>query len=293
MILKKLLVAIAMTGVFAGAQAQMYWKVTEPETGTTSYMLGTHHFAPVSFLDNLAGLDSALSKCGKLYGEIIMADMMKPEYMMQMQQQMMAPADSTLDKLLGAEQLDSLKAVWKEYGNPQLPEQVMPMLKPAAIGTQLAAFMAAKVFPSVDFTNGIDQAMQTRARNMGKPVDAFETADYQLQVLFGKSIADQAEELMKTVRDVKGPADKMKKLTDAYMSQDFGTLTEMFEDAYAEDPAGTETLIYGRNDRWVERLDKEMRTTPLFVVVGAGHLVGDRGLVTALRNLGFKVEPAN
>lgn len=222
-----------------------------------------------------------------------MADVMKPEYMMQMQQQMMAPADSTLDKLLGAEQLDSLKAVWKEYGNPQLPEQVLPMLKPAAIGTQLAAFMAAKVFPSVDFTNGIDQAMQTRAQNMGKPVDAFETADYQLQVLFGKSIADQAEELMKTVRDVKGTADKMKKLTDAYMSQDFGTLTEMFEDAYAEDPAGTETLIYGRNDRWVERLDKEMRTTPLFVVVGAGHLVGDRGLVTALRNLGFKVEPAN
>lgn len=289
--MRKILVMIIIALSVPFANSQVLWKITSPSGDKVSHVLGTHHFAPVSFLDSLAGLDEALKSCDKLYGEIIMADLMKPDYLLKMQQMMMAPADSTLDKVLSHEDFNKLKAVWKEYGNPQLPEQVLPMMKPAAISTQLAAFMAMKVLPPMNLMQGLDQTMQERAQALGKQVGALETADYQSNILMGAPISLQAEDLMETVNDVNGTADKVKRLTDAYLTQDYGALTRMFEESDAEDPTATEKLIYIRNNNWMKLIGEEMKTTPLMVVVGAGHLVGDRGILQSLRNLGYKVEP--
>ena len=50
-------------------------------------------------------------------------------------------------------------------------------------------------------------------------------------------------------------------------------------------------MIYSRNDNWVEKLSKEMPADSLMVVVGAGHLPGDRGVIAGLRKAGFTVTP--
>jgi hypothetical protein len=41
----------------------------------------------------------------------------------------------------------------------------------------------------------------------------------------------------------------------------------------------------------VNQLNKIMKTESVFVAVGAGHLVGDFGLISLLRKAGYKVEP--
>ncbi|MDE5875701.1 MAG: TraB/GumN family protein, partial [Muribaculaceae bacterium] len=49
--------------------------------------------------------------------------------------------------------------------------------------------------------------------------------------------------------------------------------------------------VYDRNTNWVNILSKEMPQQSTFVVVGAAHLPGKKGVLEQLRNAGFKVTP--
>lgn len=89
--------------------AQILWKVEKPGNEHVSYILGTHHFATLSVLDSLVNLPEALQRADKVYGELDMAEMTSPASMQVMQMALMAPADSTLDKVLTPAQLDSVR----------------------------------------------------------------------------------------------------------------------------------------------------------------------------------------
>lgn len=288
---RKLFMILAVVLTAVSANAQLLWKVTYPGSDKVSYILGTHHFAPVTFLDSIPGFSDALNNSAKVYGEIDMDLMMKPESLMAMQKMMMAPADSTLDKVLDAAQMDKLQRTWAKYGPEQMPVQMLPMLKPAAVSTQLAAGMALKVLPPMDLTQGIDQTVQIKAKQAGKPVAGLETVEFQTSMLMGAPIAEQAEDLMDTIDNIDSEADKVVKLTNAYLKQDMQALENIVSESQAKDPTAQEKLITSRNRTWAGILKNEMKTTPLLVVVGAGHLPMQEGLLQLLRNAGYTVTP--
>lgn len=291
--MKKFL-TLALTAIMAfssSVSAQIFWKVEKPGSDKTSYLLGTHHFAPLSALDELKNLPEALNNCDKLYGELDMAQMNTPESMAMMQQLLVAPADSTLDKVLTPVQLDSVKNVWNQLTGGQITLDMMYGVKPAALSTQIAAIMAMQIFPSLNPMEGLDNTMQTRAKAIGKPVAGLETIEFQMDRLYGTPISYQAESLMKTIRDIDNEADKAKDLANSYMKHDLDSILKaMIEEEDSE--ADLERILYSRNDTWAKQLADEMADTSLVVVVGAGHLPGDRGVIEQLRKAGYTVTPA-
>jgi uncharacterized protein YbaP (TraB family) len=50
-------------------------------------------------------------------------------------------------------------------------------------------------------------------------------------------------------------------------------------------------LLYNRNMNWVKQLKTIMKAESVFVAVGAGHLVGTKGLIALLKKEGYKVRP--
>ena len=50
-------------------------------------------------------------------------------------------------------------------------------------------------------------------------------------------------------------------------------------------------LLTKRNINWVDQLKSIMQKESVFVAVGAGHLVGEKGLLNLLRKEGYTVEP--
>jgi uncharacterized protein YbaP (TraB family) len=46
-----------------------------------------------------------------------------------------------------------------------------------------------------------------------------------------------------------------------------------------------------RNKKWIERMEERMEQKPVFFAVGAGHLLGENGLIQLLRNSGYTVVP--
>ncbi|MDE7413289.1 MAG: TraB/GumN family protein [Muribaculaceae bacterium] len=291
--MKKIL-SLALTAIItfaSGVSAQIFWKVEKPGSDKTSYLLGTHHFAYLSTLDSLAQLPAALEKCDRLYGELDMEAMTSPENIMKMQQVLVAPSDSTLDKVLTPAQLDSLKTVWNDLTGGQAPLEMMYAMKPSLLSTQIASIMAMKIFPDLNPLEGLDMTMQKRAKDLGKPVAGLETIDFQMDRLYGTPIKKQAESLMETIRDMEGQEKMSKQLADAYMRHDLDTILKTMEEE-EESAEDLERLLYSRNDNWVKQLAEEMPGESIFVVVGVGHLPGDRGVIAQLRKAGFTVTPA-
>ena len=291
--MKKILTLALMAAATLSStvSAQILWKVEKPGNAHVSYILGTHHLAPVAIIDSLENLPAAIKGADRMYGEIEMADIMSPESIAQMQQSLMAPADSTLDKVLTPDQLAQVKAAFDPFTGGQMPVKMLYPLKPAAISTQLAAMLASEVFPTLDPTAGIDNTMQTRAAEAGVPVDGFETMQFQLDMLYGRPIEKQAKGLVKMVGDIEGEKRNTLALSEAYIAHDIDALYRLMLDE-EEDPEEFETLIYSRNDNWTKRMLEEMPEASLLVVVGAGHLPGERGLLQQLRDAGYNVTSA-
>lgn len=289
--LRKILCLFALVLFVSSVKAQILYKVEAPGTGKTSYLLGTHHFAPLDVIDSIPEIPQILKSIDKLYGEIDMVEMADPMALMGLQKLMMAPADSTLDKVLTPERLDSVAAVWKEYAPQMLPFDAIKMMKPAMISTQLAAFMASKILPEINGMEGIDMTMQKRAKDLGKEVGGLETMEYQMNMLMSDPISKQAESLMKMIRDIDNTDTKTLELTNAYLSHNIDKILDLMLESEASDPESAEKLIYIRNDNWVSRLKEEMPSKSIMVVVGAGHLPGKRGVIESLRNNGFIVTP--
>ena len=291
--MKKILtLALLVIAVFASSvSAQILWKVEKPGNEHVTYILGTHHFAPLSALDSLKTLPTALENADKLYGELDMAAMTTPESMMAMQQYLMAPADSTLDKVFTPVQLDSIKAVLDPLTGGQIPLEMLNQMKPAALSTQIASLSSMKIFPNLNPLEGLDMTMQERAKALGKPVAGLETVEFQMESLYGTPIAEQAESLMKTIADIDGEGERAKELANAYMAHDLDSILKiMMEEEENDDDY--ERLIFSRNDNWVKQLTEEMPSASLMVVVGAGHLPSERGVLEQLRKAGYTVTPA-
>ncbi len=288
----KSLLVMALTAVIAtAAHSQLLWKVTDNNSGKTSYVFGTHHFAPLSMLDSIKGLDAALQNADKVYGELDMQAAMDPSALMGMQQMMMAPADSTIDKVLTTKQLADLNMAWAKYGTDQIPLNALYVLKPAGLSTQLAALMSAKVLPDINVGQGIDNELQVRARKAGKQVAGLETMEFQTNMLLGDPISKQAEDLVETIEDIDAEAGKLVRLTNAYLAQNYKDIETICAESVLKNPESAEKMIISRNNNWMKQLEPEMKNTNLLVVVGAGHLVGDKGILNQLKQAGYTVTP--
>ncbi len=132
--------------------------------------------------------------------------------------------------------------------------------------------------------------MQTRARAAGKPVEGLETMDFQINLLYGRPIAEQAENLMSAMRE-KGAEANMIKLSEAYKNHDIDTILAVMEEEESKDPGSLDRILFHRNADWVSQLKEIMGANNVLVVVGAGHLPGDKGVLEGLRKEGFKVTP--
>lgn len=275
-------------------QAQLLWKVSGNGLGRPSYIFGTHHMAPSSMIDQIAGMDEAIEGCDIVVGEIEKDSLMSPEIQARMAQAMIAPPDSALDKLYTPDEYRIVEQVFNKYfGTMGVKLSQMNSVKPMAIITQMQAMQALKYFPNVDLNELIDMAVQNRANEMGRPSEGLETIEDQMNLLFNTSVKEQAESLIELCKSDDLFVVQSSALVEAYMEQDLDKIQAVMTDPElgGEDSEAYDALIYDRNANWIEKLVKMMPERACLVCVGAGHLPGDRGLLQLLRDRGYTVEP--
>ena len=290
--MKKLILTIALVVSASLAQAQLLWKVTVPESSKTSYILGTHHFAPAGMIDSISGLKDAITSVETVYGELDMSSMNDPALQQKMASIMVAPADSTLNVVLTKQQYDSVSVLVDKYFKGMASMAQLSVLKPAALATQLAALQNLAAIPDFNPADQLDTKVQTIAGAAGKDIKGFETIDFQLNLLYGDPLSEQAKSLMSAVRNDNRVQQLAQELIAAYSKGDLEKLVEITEDSeIGMDADSKEKLINERNASWAETLKTEIPEKSVLVAVGAGHLPGEKGILALLKNFGFQVEP--
>lgn len=294
--MKKTLVFMLLLCITLGAQAQLLWKVSGNGLDRPSYVIGTHHLAPLSVKDSIANLQQAIDQTEQVYGEIVMDDANNPEILMKMQQAMMLPADTTLKSFYTQAQYDTIAAVVKNYMGVDLA--LFDKLKPATITTQLSVALAMKSLKGFNPQEQLDTWFQTQARQAGKKVGSLETIDMQINVLYNsQTLTRQALLLYCTATHIEQGVDQSLRMNQAYMKQNLDELLAIIEekmnDACDSTPEEISTLIYGRNANWARQFPSIMKQSPTLFVVGAGHLPGPQGLLKLLQKQGYTVEAMN
>ena len=291
--MKRIITALlCLCALPALVSAQLLWKVTPPSGGPVSYILGTHHVAPAGMIDKVKGLRQAISEVTTVFGELDMADLTSPEGQQKMMAHVLAPADSLLTSVLSPAQIDSVNTLLESYtGQAGLAAQ-MAALKPVMVTNQLAIFQSMNAFPDFDPTDQFDTQVQSAALAAGKAVKGLETAEFQWSLLFDTPIAEQAEDLMKNVRLNDAAIAKARELAEAYIAGNLDLMLSIMEDPeIGMDEETADKLINQRNSDWSDILVGLIPTSSILVAVGAGHLPGDKGLLSLLRDKGFTVTP--
>ncbi len=294
MTMKRLSLLVALVMLALASQAQLLWKVSGNGLGRPSYIMGTYHFAPATMMEKIPGMAQAFEGCDVVVGEIDKEEMMNSETQMKMGMAMMAPPDSTLDKLFSREDYAIVEKVFDKYfGSMGVKLSQMNMLKPSAISMQMQAMQAVKYFPNFNENELIDMAVQTRANEMGRPSIGLETIEEQTAMLFDAPLTEQAEDLLDACKKDDYFMVQSSALVEAYMAQDLAKIESIMTDPEmgGDDAEAMDALIYDRNRNWVEKLVKMMPERAALVCVGAGHLPGDQGLLQLLRARGYTVEP--
>ncbi len=293
--MKKSLILLALLAIAAGANAQLLYKISGNGLKQPSYLFGTHHMAPKSMLDKVKGLRQAMTETDRAVGEI---DMTKDQTAMaaQMQAYMLAPADSSLSKVITAEDFKRIDPVFQKYAPmPGMTLAMLEPMKPAAVSTMVAVMMVLPSMPDFNPEEQLDKTIQLEMQAAGKSVGSLETVEKQCEVLFNATpVRLQAKALVELLSDPDKAVEKSKKMTEAYMAGDLATMAKIdSEDADAEDKAWLEHLLYERNADWLSKLPAILAEKSNLIAVGALHLAGEKGLVEGLRALGYSVEPVD
>ncbi|MGM9812842.1 MAG: TraB/GumN family protein [Muribaculaceae bacterium] len=289
-------VLVATLSLFGTASAQLLWKVSGNGLSKPSYLFGTCHVATVKMTDSIPGFNDALANCDAVYGEIEKADIANAQQAMMAA--IMAPADSTLSKVIDPATLAKTDSLFRAATQGMVSISQLETLKPAYVSTQLALIMLMESFPGFNPMEQIDFAIQGKATQLGKELGGFETTEFQLNLLYGKPIKEQAESLSRTLAKLDSAKAAGIELANAYKAQDLNAVYEaiMKEQCESDEPEwkkqrNMDELIYNRNAVWAKKLQELMPTKSILVVVGAGHLPGEKGLIDLLQKAGYSVQP--
>ncbi|NIK73156.1 hypothetical protein FHS56_000642 [Thermonema lapsum] len=277
------------------ASAQVFWKITGKRLKQPSYLLGSLHIYDGSHLLEQPAVKQAFDNSRVFVGELEM----KPTAMFELFAEMLMPGDTTLQDLLPEKDYQRVDAyMQKKMG---MGIAFFGRMRPIFIYFLLTTIDEAELMEprgdssvlSLNVNNFMDVYLQERAREAGKEVRALETVREQMQALTGSmSLQEQATTLADYVKSGKRQRkDKQdtRLLIEAYKQQDLRRLEKALRDNF--DEKQYRLLIVERNHRWVPKMEVIMQKAPAFFVVGAGHLVGEEGLLAQLKRLGYQLEP--
>jgi uncharacterized protein YbaP (TraB family) len=132
----------------------------------------------------------------------------------------------------------------------------------------------------------LDEALRQRAASTGKEIAFLEDWKFQLDVLSKLITVDDLREMLDP--DSKGRR-LLIDMMAAYRAGDLEKMAALTLDPeeIAKNPERHAELFDRRNRDWVPKLAPHLSRGRTFVAVGAGHYVGEQGLIELLRAEGY------
>jgi uncharacterized protein len=157
----------------------------------------------------------------------------------------------------------------------------------------LAEALSSRTLERAGFTTrfGIDIYFYRKAKAAGKPVLGLETLRDQAEIFDRFDDRQNEQYLLSTLSGLPEYAEMIRQLVNAWEDGNVRLLDRLLNQDKQADPITHETLFSRRNSKWVPEIERFAHGNGNYlIIVGAGHLVGDDGVVAQLRQAGFFVQ---
>jgi uncharacterized protein len=261
------------------------WKVQSE--ASTVYLFGSIHLLKKENYPLSQAIETAFEKSDILVVEANIQDQGKvnPQAIME---KGLYPPDDSIAEHLSPETYEILK---KETAKLSLPPEFFRMQRPWLLSMTLEAMELLKL--GYDPRYGADYYFLSKASGRKKILE-LESVDEQVNLLAGLSEREQELLLLLTLKDLQTAAREVDQAVRAWKSGDTKGMEAVMRKSFKDDPKLApihEKLIVERNRKMVSAVEEYLQKKgTYFVVVGAGHLTGDRGIIEELRKKGYPVE---
>ena len=271
-----------------GAPKHFLWKVTGPKG--VVYLLGTIHAGKADFYPLPSIIEDSFKKADTLIEEI---DISEPAKAAHAQRGLIEdgsyPNGDTITNHLSEVTRSHLAAYLKKG---DLPEPAIAHMRPWLVSMFVEQLELQRM--GFDPSYGLDQHFLEEARQSHKQIGALEDAGSQLKMLSSLSEEFQDRLLLSSLVDMEKLPHIVDLLTRAWQSGDDAAIEELITSGTREHPQLKPlmtTLFDDRNTAMTAKIEHFLQTPKsYFVAVGAGHLVGDKGILSQLRRKNFGVE---
>jgi uncharacterized protein len=265
------------------------WKVTSPES--TVYLYGSIHLAKPEIYPLNQEIETAFAKSNSLALEFDEGKADKGAMQMFILTKGVYMGDS-IQNHIGDRTKDLLNQYYKDNQFPDLMVQRFDVMKPWMLFITLPQLELQKL--GLETQWGVDKHFQKEAVESGKKIRELESAEFQLNLLSGFPEELQEKILQSALLDMKDLQKDLDRMFNAWRNGDAVEMNKIVtedDERYPELKGVNEQLLGQRNVGMAEKIDNWMKAKQnVFVVVGAAHLVGERGLPMLLQNKGYKVE---
>ncbi len=268
--------------------APALWRALRPDGSEAYHLLGSVHLGRPSTLRLPGAVDDAFARAQELVLEVPPEELTPETAAEQVALHARIAPPATLRDRLSADALAALSRHLEMRGQSL---DAYLQLEPWFIALEIDVREAERAGLDPDY--GVDRHFAWRASGR-MPVVALESAREQMRLL-SELPADVQElllmdRLLRTDRAGRGVAG----LVAAWERGDLDAVERIVYGPLFETPRLAvfyERLVLGRNESMTQRLASLARDGKRrFVVIGAGHTVGARGVPALLRDYGFRVE---
>ncbi len=256
------------------------WKVSDADT--TIYLFGTVHILPKG-LDWYGGpVSRAFEQSDELVTEIVET---KPQELAALiDGKARLPKGQTLRGLLSPEARAAYEA---RLASMRLPGNAFDVYEPWYASILMSSLpLAAKGY---DGANGVEVALDARAKALRIPRRALETAEYQIGLFDSLPLDMQRRYLAEVVEHLPQAMADVDAMIAAWERGDAERLAELMNAEEEDDAALMELLLIGRNRTWAKWIAQRMdQPGTVFLAVGAGHLAGTGSVQDQLAKAGIQ-----
>ena len=271
------------------------WQISSEDA--TVYVLGSIHFADQSFYPLRAEIEEAFERSDFLVVELDITAVTADKYNSLLASKGSYKNGRSIEDELSAETMSALHGRLVSLG---INYENVKQLKPGMMVLTLTSVQLMQL--GLDPALGIDLHFINASRAVDRPAEAktvieLESIDQQFDLFLDISDGDLL--LKETLHSMDEAETMMADIVRFWKSGDEAAMNRLlFEDTLRDYPAFDiiyERLFYERNQQMTEKIaamlnKPERKGASYFVVVGSGHLIGDRGIVNLLKEKGFKIE---
>jgi uncharacterized protein YbaP (TraB family) len=270
---------------FSYPQKSFLWKAQSSHS--TVYLLGSIHFLKKDVYPLNQTIENAYESSDRLVVEANINDLGKLDLKRLADKAFYKDGDD-LEKHVSPE---TYRLIQKESKSLDMPIDLIRMQRPWFLALSFEATELMRL--GYDPQYGVDYHFLAKAQGK-KEILELESLDEQLSLLSDYSDKEQEQFLLYTLNSLSSMGRQVEDMVRAWTTGDAQSLESIIADAAPPDASLApvlEKLFDERNLKMTSKIEGYLNSKgTYFVIVGAGHLVGKRGIIELIKSKGYVVE---